>query len=453
MRLPTASYNQPGRSPTRLVNCYAQASVGKTPVEIVGAPGIVTLCVPTYSGDTTTGRGLLVVNGQMYAIVGQSFYTVSESGTYTRVGEVLGDARVMMAADGISVVTDGGYIYDGSTIYPITDIDRPDFEAVDFSDGRILYVETDSGRFGASGLYDAGNYDGLDFATAEGSPDDLVTLIVDHREAILFGRDSTERWYNAGSDGFPYLRAPDGFIEIGIIGRHARCKADNSVFWLASDRTIRRLSGATPIRVSQHGVEEAIASYGTVDDCEAFSWTWDGHIFVAFRFPTEERCWVLDVTTGEWHERASYGEDGWDVAHAVVLNGRVYVLNAHTGAIGYLSDTSHQEFGGILRREVTFPSVYSGQQRLFHSALDLTFRTGDAPVDVSPTVLLQYSDDGGSTWNAMPDRELGDMGEYRKVVRWHRLGMARDRVYRVSVSDAVPFHLLDSNLAVAPGAP
>lgn len=451
MRLPTASYSLPGRNPSRLVNVYAQVSTGKTPVELLGAPGLSTVCTPTYSGNTTVGRALFQVDDQVYSVVGQSLYSVSGT-SYTRLGALPGDTRVMLASDGISVVTDTGYIWNGTTLSYISDIDRPDFAAVDFSDGRIVYVESGTGRFGASGLYAAGDYDGLDFATAEGSPDDLITLIVDHREVILFGRDSTERWYNAGVDGFPYQRSPDGYVEIGILGRFARCKADNSVFWLASDRTIRRLSGSTPVRVSQHGVEEAIATYATVDDCEAFSWTWEGHIFVAFRFPTEGACWVLDVTTGEWHERETYGYDGWQVAHTVSAGGKVYALNAVTGSIGVFSESVNTEFGSTLERKIVFPSVYADGARVFHSQLDLMFRTGDVSPGTSPTILLEYSDDGGSTWNSLPDRDMGETGEYRKIIRWNRLGYSRDRCYRLTVTDDCPFHLIDSALQALPGA-
>ena len=451
MKLATASYNLPSRNPSRLVNCYAQQSVGKTPVEVLGVPGITTFSTPRYGSDSVQGRALFQMKGQLYAVVGQSFYTVSSTGTAARAGAIPGNARLLLAGNGIQIVTDTGYIYDGSTVSYITDMDRPDWEAVDFIDGYIVYVESDSGRFGCSALYDGSDYDALDFATAEGSPDNLVTLIVDHRQVILFGTDTTEIWFNSGQSGFPFERLSGGFLELGALARLGMAKADNSVFWLASDRTIRRLSGQTPVRVSQHGVEESLSRYTTVADCEAFSYTWDGHIFGVFRFPTEGRCWAFDVTTNEWHERQTYGSEGWNITQAVACNGEVYVLDAITGTIGVLDDTVYTDFGNTLRREVTFPAVYSTERRLFHSQFDAVFRTGDAPISVTPYVTLEISNDGGNTWRALVDRPLGEIGEYRKVLRWTRLGTARDRVYRLACASAVPFHLIDAQLAVAGG--
>jgi hypothetical protein len=129
--------------------------------------------------------------------------------------------------------------------------------------------------------------------------------------------------------------------------------------------------------------------------------------------------------------------------------GRVFVQNSVTGAVGYLSDTTYTEFGGPLRREWTYAQVYDVNQRRVHSQLELVARTGDAPIGVVPYVLLEISDDGGNTWTAMPPRELGRTGEYGNVIRWNRLGQARDRVYRMSIENAtVPVRVTDTTLVV-----
>jgi hypothetical protein len=302
-----------------------------------------------------------------------------------------------------------------------------------------VYVESGSQRWGCSELYDGANYNGLSFASAEAYPDDLVTLKVDHRQVLLFGQESTEIWYNSGQAGFPFERLAGGFIEYGTLARHGVAKQDNSVFWLANDRTIRRLTGQTPVRVSQHGMEEKLSAYSRVDDCEAFPYNWNGHLFVTFRFPTVGATWTLDVTTGEWHERESYSRSVWDVCDAVHCYGREFVQNATTGAIGYLSDSTHTE----------------SEKRIYHSQLDIVMRTGDAAAGVTPYVNLDYSDDGGSTWTQLPGRQLvsrGTTGEYSQVIRFTRLGMARDRVYRVWSADAAPFVITDTQLAAAAGA-
>jgi hypothetical protein len=266
---------------------------------------------------------------------------------------------------------------------------------------------------------------------------------------LLFGQQTTEQWYNAGGDGFPFVRVPGAVVDYVCLARHGVAKQDNSVYWLAHDRTIRRLTGQTPVRVSTHSVEENLSSYSRLDDCEAFAYTWNGHLMVVFRFPEAGATWVLDVTTGEWHERATYGSNYWKVVDTVECYGKVFVQASDTGAVGYLSDTYYAEFGTRLRPEWTYPQVYGNNKRLFHSQLEIVARTGDAPSGEAPSIILEISDDGGNTFRSLPARSLGTTGQHAKVVRWSALGSSRDRVYRASVSDTrVPVNILDTTLEV-----
>lgn len=452
MQLPVASYNQPGRNPTRLVNVYPQASTGKGPVELISAPGVTWFA----SLGNGPGRGLFVMRGTLYAVSGTKLYKVDEFGSEIELGTIPGSTKVTWAGNGTEIVLDTKHIYSNGAVTAITDPDMPAVSAIDYVDGYVVYAETGSQRWGCSQLYDGANYDGLDFASAEAYPDDLVTLKVDHRQVLLFGQESTEIWWNSGQEGFPFERLAGGFIEYGCLARLGVAKQDNSVFWIANDRTIRRLTGQTPVRVSQHGMEEKLSSYARVDDCEAFSFNWNGHLFVAFRFPEEGATWVYDVTTNEWHERDTYGAAVWDIRDAVQCYGKVFVQSASTGQIGYLSDADQQEFGSTFRREVTYPIVYDAQKRVYHSQLDIVMRTGDAAAGITPYINLDISDDGGNTWVQLPARQLvprGTTGEYSQVIRFTRLGMARDRTYRVWTADAAPFVITDTQLQAAGGRP
>jgi hypothetical protein len=445
LNLPVHSYSQPSRAPARLVNCFAQQSVGKGPVELVGAPGVVSWSSP----GNGPGRGLFVMRGVLYAVSGTNFYKVDETGSETLLGTLPGSTKLTFAGNGVEIVFSNKYIFSNGTVSPITDPDLPPVATIDYVDGYVVYAESGSQRWGCSELYSGATYDALDFASAESHPDDLVCLKVDHRQVLLFGQETTEIWYNSGAQGFPFERLAGGSIEYGCLARLGVAKQDNSVFWLASDRTIRRLTGQTPVRVSQHGVEEKLSSYSRVDDCEAFPMNWNGHLWVVFRFPTAGACWVYDVTTGEWHERQTYGSSTWNVGDAAECYGRMFVQDRVTGNIGYLSDTCYTEFDGILRRAWTYPQVYAVNSPLVHSQIDLVARTGSAPIGQVPHVNLEISDDGGNTWAMLPPRELGRIGEYNHVVRWNRLGQARDRVYRMSVDDAsVPLYVTDTVLRV-----
>jgi hypothetical protein len=421
VQLPVASYSQPSRNASRLVNCLAQVA-GKAPAEIVATPGAA-----VHSALGGAGRGFAVLQGILYAVCGETLYRVSDGSS---VGTIPGSGTLTFSAGVSQLVTDTGYLFSGTTSL-ITDEDKVPWSVVDFVDGYLLYVEKDSGRFGGSALNDSSSYDGLDFATAEGSPDKLVTMKVDHRDVLLFGTDSTEVWNLEGGSGFPFVRQSGGFIELGCLARLSVAKADNSVFWLASDRTFRRLSGRTPVKVSQVGVEEALSRYSTVSDCEAVAYTFNGQVTIQWHFPTEGATWCLNITTGEWFEQ------DYRYVAAITHEGKTWV-QAEDGTIGYLTDAP-TVFGNPVTRTVQTGHVFAGSARVFISQLDALMRTGDVDPEIVPMLQLDVSYDGGNEWHSFPAREMGRAGGYRQIVRWTRLGAARDIVVRLRCSDPVPF--------------
>lgn len=454
--LPIHSYRHASRpvGTERLVNCFAERSPpnGKAPTIVTRSPGAVS----AVSLGLGPGRGIYAWNGALYAVSGGTLYSISSGHVATAIGTISGTARCSFGINPTQLVINSApdaYYLTGATLTQITDADytaRGGAQCTSL-DGYILFREPNSGRFFSSDLNDASAYDGLYFATAEGFPDDLVGIDADHRQIVLMGANSCELWENVGGAGFPFARAINGFLELGAAAGYSMAKADNSIYWLASDLTVRRLEGLTPMRVSHHGVEQAIRGY-TISDAHGFGYTQDGHVFYVLQFPTSEATWVYDATTQEWHERASYGDTRWRPVGAAFCYGRTYVQRYDTGAIGYLDPDTYTDFGDILRAEWTFGTAgYAGGQRTFHGTLECLAEAGvglTTGQGSDPEIMLDVSDDGGRTWRAMPNKKLGKIGEYRNRIRWHRLGSSRDRIYRMAVSDPVKVTVSDATLQV-----
>jgi hypothetical protein len=394
--------------------------------------------------------------GVLYCVVGQTLYSVNSAGVATSLGSVLGSGICWMTDNGTQLVvgTDSGrwYVYDSDGLTQIEDADfiSRGARSAWFVDNYISFVEPDSGRWFISDLADAESYDALDFATAEGHPDHLITHAVDHREVLLIGEKTSEIFYNSGASGMPFERSPNGFIEIGGAANQGVCKADNSVFWLANDRTVRRLAGQTPQKVSQFGVDEMIRGFSEVSTCYSFSYTFNGHIMAVFRF--DDACFVYDITTGEWHERQSHGYDTWNVSGSAEAYGRVFIQNSLTGAVGYMDSETYTEWGGIQRASWTYQPVYKEHDQVGHSSLEIVCETGVGLVTgqgSDPTLTLEISNDGGRTWWTMPTRSIGAQGKYKVRAIWHALGQSRDRVYRCSISDPVALTVFDTQLEAA----
>ncbi len=450
MRIPfgTQSYQHRSRpvSSQRMVNAYLE-----TPATAKEVPPVVaSFGISAYS---TVGngpmRGGCVVNGTPYVVSGTKLYRIGAGGAGTELGTVPGSDYVDMVGDSDEVVCVSErdmYRYDGVTVAKITDPDFPGARWVEYLDGYVIVGPGDGTVYVNQTPHDFSAWNALDFASAEGAPDDILGCIVDHRQVFLGGRETIEIWENTGNADFPLERSPSGYIELGIGSTFAFAKNSNTVFFYASDGTIRMLNGYDPQRISTHAVEQAIESYAD-KSCTTLTWMESGHAMVGFTW--SEGTWVYDLSTQLWHERQSYGIARWRPNFVIRAFGEWLVGDYSSNRLGRLDPNTFAEWGNVLRWSATCPSINRENQFLRHLRLELVFETGVGLVTgqgSDPQVMLRFSDDGGRTWSNEHWRSLGLMGDYRARSVWNRLGMARDRVYEVSISDPIRRTLVEANL-------
>jgi hypothetical protein len=65
--------------------------------------------------------------------------------------------------------------------------------------------------------------------------------------------------------------------------------------------------------------------------------------------------------------------------------------------------------------------------------------------------MLRWSNDGGSTWSNEYWTSIGRIGRYLNRAIWRRLGMSRDRIFEVTVSDPVKCVIVSANLKATQG--
>ena len=68
-----------------------------------------------------------------------------------------------------------------------------------------------------------------------------------------------------------------------------------------------------------------------------------------------------------------------------------------------------------------------------------------------PQLMLDWSDDNAKTWSSQRTASFGRVGRYLQRVKFFRLGQARDRIYRVSISDPVKRVILSAELEAEGG--
>lgn len=418
----------------RLVNCFAEKGDGdqRDLFMVMAIPGLTEFC-----GIGATPRGVHVMGEVLYVVAGGGLYSVDSSGTATSLGSISGTGVVRMADNGTELaIASGstGYVYSGGSITTPTNL--PSVSDVAYIDGYLVWTVADSDQFVISALNDALTYDPLDIATVEGSPDDLVGLIVDHREVQFYGKHSIEIWYNSGASDFPFERQGNAFIERGCLARDSIVKIDNSVMFVGDDRIVYRLDGYSPIRISTHAIETDI---GPATEFWAFAYTQEGHKF--YVLCTDVGTFCLDISTGLWHERRSVGMSNWRVGFGTVAYGQ-NIFAAHNGTKLYTPSLDvFTEDGEVISMEITLPTVESGdRRRLTCYAFEYLCEAGyglNTGQGSDPQAMLTYSDDGGHTWSNEMWRSMGAVGQYKTRAVWRKLGQFRQRQFKIVMTDPV----------------
>lgn len=455
----------PNAADSRMVNLFPEivAEGGKESAFLSRAPGLRLL------GTAGSGpiRGLWSFGDYGYAVSGTELYKISRTWEATLLGTILGSGPVSMSDNGTQLfVATGqyGYIYNVSTnvLQQITASAFQGAVNVGYLDGYFVFNQPDSQMFWVTSLLDGTAVDPLDFASAEGSPDTLVGMIVDHREVWLFGSNSVEVWYNAGNADFPLQRIQGAFNEIGCAAAYSIAKMDNGLFWLGQDARgqgmVYRANGYTGQRISTHAMEWQIQQYGTISDAEGFTYQQDGHSFYVLTFPSVNATWVYDVSTQAWHERAGFANGAFTRYRArgqMSFNNEIVVGDYQNGNLYALDMTVYSDNGASQKWLRSWRALPTGQNNLARTAqhsLQLDCESGVGLVTGQgndPQVMLRWSDDGGHTWSNEHWRSMGKIGQTGTRVIWRRLGMTlklRDRVYEISGTDPVRVTIMGAEL-------
>lgn len=430
-------------------------------------PGYHTYCTLAE----TPGRGFFTLNGASFAVGGDTLYelpyTVGGSPIVRATGlPTTGNGMVSLTGNG-----DGGFqlmlavasqlfCFDlrTNTLTTITTV--PTATVVAFQDGYFLALDPNTSTLYLSALEDGTSWNPLDSAQRNDIPDKWVNMLVRPapKEVWLFGSQSTSVYYDSG-DTFPFVPNPNVAIPWGTAAPQTCQLLNGSPIWLSNDLTVRYANGYTATRVSNFALEYAIEQYSitsSIADADAFTFYENGHAIYVLNFPTANHSWAFDLTSGFWFEVGPYNGLDYDVmpvwthTFSPATNSNL-VADRSSGVIYQLSQTYAVETDGVtgLRRARRAPHLLSQLNRVIYDRFQLHMEVGlglTTGQGSNPEAMLSWSNDGGQSFGAIHRASVGALGDYRKRVIWRRLGMARDRVFEVSVSDPIPWRLVGAYL-------
>lgn len=490
----------------RMVNLFPEAvpEGGKEPAFLQRVPCLQLWAYADGSGGLANRpiRGMLSTYdlaaagtpAVLYVVLGTNangaLYKTLDGSIWTNLGAITGEQSVSMASSGSQVfiaTSDGtSYILDiaTDTLTQITDADFPGARSVTYIDGYFVFCTGQDQKVWCTDLLDGLSIDPLNFASAESSPDPVMSVVALQDELWVFGTQTTEVWYNAGNAGFPFAPINGARMDTGCVTGFSISKLGNSLFWLGQDSNGRcivyRSNGYTANRISNQSIEWQIQSYNIPGppfdsnrDLEPWSYAYqqDGHSFYVLTIPSGG-TWVYDTTTEMWHQRTA--SVNWGIPFhrgrcqaffSTLNNGQRVLIGDYARNVIYYYDPDYYSdwYDGVTRDNVqwvrSWRALATGQNNLnrtTHHSLQLDCETGvqsaSDPV-ADPQVTLKWSDDGGHTWTSGTSISMGATTNYAKRVIWRRLGMTmklRDRVYEVSGTDPVKIAIMGAELLLSP---
>ena len=437
----------------RLINCYAEPIGEGTkdaapPSKRVRVPGLTS----TFTSSQTGFRGMALLAGSkpLYVAFNGQLYKANTGDTALTAHAALGGGTATAyfarnnksPADKVVVTGNQAFIIvDPNTISSYPDVDLPAPNAVCSIDGYFVFT-VGNGQIWASALNDT-SVDALSVATAEVSPDAPVRPIPFSGRLLIFGLTTLEIWIDVGATPFPFQRTTA--VPFGLLGPDAVAGWEDGwgagLLWVANDFTVRFLDGYTPVRVSVPDLERLIQRDTNKSALLANVHVVDGHPM--WTITGQTFSWSFDLNTKKWHERASYLTDRWRGLQSVNAFGKWLIGDRESGNIFEIDPTNHMEGTKLLPMRIESGPVMQFPQRVrvakadFHVEVGVGIATGSS-VQIDPTAIISWSDDGGVNWSVPLYRPLGEQATYKNV-SVTRTGMSTriGRRWRMDISDPV----------------
>jgi len=182
----------------------------------------------------------------------------------------------------------------------------------------------------------------------------------------------------------------------------------------------------------------ALGIYGTgaPEDLNLLAWsfTMDGHKLYVLRLG-ELGTYVYDQTTGLWSKWDTEGYAYWNNFLGFDWDGRTLAADKQSGTVWQVSPIYWNDEGfKDIKHVVT--AIIPATGRVYHSLDELELQISSGYFDsVDPYLLLEYSDDKGTTWEQPADAlVMLETGEFDQDISWQGLGSfkAPGRVIRIT---------------------
>jgi hypothetical protein len=424
------------------------------------------------------------------------YYIINTTTNTFQLSLTSGGAAVTVDHNGTGVISSGWSDIIASGYVP---------EFVTYIDGYFI-VCNGSMSIWVSEMYDGLKWNALATAAAVSSQDGIVAVFANHQTLFILKTHTTEIWTNTGTtttQGCPFSRQSGAVFDYGCASKWSIARGGTGTFFLATQRMnnqgqvvgVAMITDYSPNIISTPSINYMISQDTAYSDYFAYCYSESGHVFYVCTSPaTGGRTVVFDSTTAMWHERNSFADDESTIIRHLgncymYFNGKHYLGDYRSPSICELSSDYYSDNGIEILSFRTAQTVYDkGElENVFISmlAVDAETGVGTASPSVIPvthfpagwdsvhsvnvlikadgtitagaiisgtiqsSMILSWSNDGGHTWSASYPSSLGLEGKYKTRMRWRRIGYSNNRVFRITIKEAVKKIVLGGYIEVS----
>lgn len=450
----------------RRLNVYFEQrkDADKTKVAIYGTPGLV----KQFSVSTPLGvpvRGMMGTQNSLYVVAYNQFQDIKGNGAAQFTGSLASNSgqcslavnatfNQVLIVDGVS-----GYLYTPLTSIATLPASFPNgARTLTFVSDFFVAEQPGSPYFWVSNANDGSTWNSLAFAAASAFPDTILAVDNLAGNLITFSQQHMEFWQASGNVPQPFVPIQSAANEWGLAAIFSRAHLAESIIFLAQNREGQvqfvQLSGFGYKIISDPDIESIVNGFDTVSDAVALSYGIDTHKFYQVSFPTANRTFLYDTSSGIWSE-AQTGASLSPVRHTANLSayyaGRTLVSDYATNAVYSFDPNTYTDNGATIAREIITRHVLSDFDRIRISSLYLDMETGvglQSGQGVLPQLMVSYSKDNGRTWSSERWVSPGAVGNYLARVILRRFGSTRDATFKFRMTDPVKFVITNGALKV-----
>lgn len=408
------------------------------------------------TGEAASVDGLFWWENQsrVIAVCNQKTFQITDSnGT---IAEITGDTfetgsvRVKFSDFGSALYAANGGKINGistSAVTVMADVDAPtSVTHVSILDRYLIGNEVNTGNFHWADVNAPTDWTG-NYSEAEANPDRLVSLDVQNLNLYLLGKKTLEKWYDDGST--PFIRLYQGLVQSGTVASYSFtwCNAVQAFCWLDENRRVVMLEGGIAVPISLT-INKYIQQFTTVSDAIGDYVEIVGRPFYILTFPSEEKVLAYDFISKNWYRLGSWNATS---AEYDLYRGNCYCLapawnlnlmgDRANGKIYKLGSTIYDENGSTLRSliQTAHYNHGAGSNRKYCNGIYVRLkRTQAASDDGTPDLMVQYRDDGNTTWSTARTLTMHSSSNTEFLAYTTRLGSYYSRQWRFYMTDSYP---------------